>query len=467
MNSLKRALAVILCLCLIPVCSLAEEPTTHTASDSPVYRSDFTLRLGLNADGFPKGTATDYKAWEEYLSKLSLRGVIDTQDMLEEFSRVYFDGGLYLNEKKALPFTYDGYYSFRYIRSPALAGASVHFQMWNFLEFMMKPYYFMELPTQYLALLMYPEASQALGKDYYEPILNSLGGEGTRAIPYETLESLALELDEIYVNDEFDCYRLYYYITCLLIDLGASEVTYEKLGCLESWLEWLDPDREGLQITADGRGGESWVIGGREVFTRSDENGGTHWTLSLPDEEDYTLVFDWSRAPKEVGADIGASLKILSGDEARVDLSLRLNGLPKDDELEAFGDASYTVGGSALEGGEQRFEFRYSRDAQSLPYNMTLGIDWLHPDTGEAALTLVYNAAMEEHDNTILVDRAIDNQDDFFELNESVIEEYKEAFLPTLALGFAPFVVEMPTPVFNDIFNYLNDTGALGIIGLE
>ncbi len=466
MKHLKRMAAALVCLCLASICTLSK--AVAIPSDSPVYRSDFSLRLGVNADGFPKGTGTDYGAWEDYLNKLSLRGVIDTQNYLQKYSRIYFDGGLYINENKTLPFTYDTYANFRYVRSPALDGASVHFQMKNFFEFMLKPYYFMEMPTQYIALLMYPEASQELGLAYYKPISEALGGSGTRVIPYEKLEELALALDELQFGDEDEAFRLYFYLTCLLTEMGYSDDVYERFGCLENWLAWIDPEQKGLSITAE-NGAESWMLGEYEVFSRESVADGTAWTLSLPDEAGCSLLVDWRLEPQETGKNLNASIRLLNeNEEEGACAALVINGMPKESETEAFGKASFSVSGSELSiGFAESFEFRYSRDAEKLPYTMALGIDWIHPETGKAALTVDYRAKMEEHDNTVLIDRDVDDQEDFFHLNESVIEEYKERFMPTLALGFAPFLLEMPLPVISDVTAFMMDSGALEVIGLE
>ena len=466
MKSFARAAAVVLCLCLLPLCAFAEALDTHTASDSPVYRSDFTLQLGLDANGFPTGTPTDHKAWQDYLAKLSLRGVIDVQDFLQQFSRVYFDGGLYLNGKNALPFTYDGYYSFRYVRSPALRGASIHFQMYNFPEFMLKPYYMMGLPTQYLMPLMYPEAGYEIGKKIYDPINAALGGTGARDIPYETLSALAVELDEYTRGDIEDFGLLYFYVTSLLIDFEASDAAHEALCDLEGWLEYLDPDHGGLHITADADG-EHWQIGQHTVYTHRATEGGESFSLMLPNAQDEALAFDWTRTKQDAGQDLRMALAITSGGEQRIALSLMLEGLPVDGQTEAIGTATLGFGGSLLSASEQRFEFRYSRTQDKLPYSMALGMDWLHPATGKAAVTMLYKADMTEHDNTILIDRAVDNKDDFFNLNESFIEYYKEQFMPTLALAAVPFVLEMPTPVVNDLTSFLYESGLLGMIGLE
>lgn len=81
---------------------------------------------------------------------------------------------------------------------------------------------------------------------------------------------------------------------------------------------------------------------------------------------------------------------------------------------------------------------------------MTLEVDWLHPQTQKPALTLAYQADMEQLPASTMVERVYDNQNDFFHLNESFMEEYKQLYLPTLALSAVPILVEMPAGVTSD-----------------
>ena len=67
----------------------------------------------------------------------------------------------------------------------------------------------------------------------------------------------------------------------------------------------------------------------------------------------------------------------------------------------------------------------------------------------------------------MLADKTYDNQDDFFHLNESFIEEYKQRFLPTLALAALPIVVEMPAGIISDVVPFLYETGLLAFMGIE
>lgn len=167
----RRVLSLLLSLCLLALPALSAADTY--LPDGEVTHVDFTLATELHADGFPAGSA-HYADWEAFLKKLDLRGSMDALALLTPTSRVYLNGALRLNGKDQIPFVYDGYHSYRYFISPALDNEVFFFQMHNFLEFMLKPYYYMALPTQYLGLLMYPEAAYYIGDSYYTPVADML-----------------------------------------------------------------------------------------------------------------------------------------------------------------------------------------------------------------------------------------------------------------------------------------------------
>ena len=461
MSVLKRLSALVLSLCLL-MAAFSQALAEESAGDE-VTRSDFSFSLLLHADGFPNDGAAHYADWETFLSKLSLEGVVDVQRFLTNISRVYFDGGLCVNGKMALPFVYDGYHSYRYVRADALRGDSIHFQMHNFFEFMLKGYYFMGLPTQLIALPLYPEASYYLGASYYQPIAEAVAGEGDRTVSYADLYELCETLDLI-VNDDWDYERAYFYLTCMLIDLGASDMALQKLGYLEDWLAFMDPEAEGLFITDDGVS-QTYTLGGTQVFTHTKDASGERFSLCLPDADGYELTVSY----ENTGAEIHGSLRITLEGAERLTLNVDVDGLPTGGALAAQGTATIALGGECFSEppAPVSFAYRYSRDAAELPYAMTLDVDWLHPETGKPALTFAYQAAMEQLPASAMVERVYDNQNDFFHLNESFMEEYKQLYLPTLALSAVPVLVEMPAGVISDIMGFLYETGFLAFLGIE
>ena len=450
---LRRIAAACLCLCMLPSLACA-----YNGDETPVTRSDFTAQLQVYADGFPNDGAAHYDQWQTFFDKLSLRGVMDTQHPWEWLNRVYFDGGLYLNDEKTIPFEYDSYISFRYVRSPALDGASVHFQMNNFFQFMMKAYYYMGLPTQYIALPLYPQAWTDLYDHYREPITRYLSGEGSRVIDYDTLYELCQELNLIIQEDLND--RAYYFITCLLIDLGLSDMLVDRLAYLEDWLDYLDPESEGLTISADGEN-ETWVLGEYTLLEKTAEG----FTFLIPDYEGFEYGFSLTKTDDH--AELQA-LVLMEGEEY-ANVTITASGLPDEGDTSAEGRIDMNVSGSGFyyDVAPISLAFRYERTAEKLPYDMNLEVDYLHPETGLPAIGLRYQAACEEQPYTVLQERPYDNQDDFFNLNEGFLAEYKTRFLPTLALSAAPIALEVTPGMLSDIYTFLDYTGFLPFLGIE
>ena len=175
-----------LCLCALPTLSVAD---TYLP-DGDVTHADFTLGVQLHADGFPAGKA-HLNDWETFLKKLDVKGSADSLAMFAPTSRVYVNAALRLDGKDQVPFVYDGYHSYRYLISPAFDNEVLFFQMHNFLEFMLKPYYYMELPTQYLGLLLYPEASYYIGDSYYTPVAEMIANAREAALEAQAATATA------------------------------------------------------------------------------------------------------------------------------------------------------------------------------------------------------------------------------------------------------------------------------------
>lgn len=473
---IRRVLSLLLTLCLLaPAAALGEatesEPSPADAwpeDSSVVTRSSFELGLSLHADAFPFDGQADYEGWEELLNKLSFSGTIDTQRLNRPTNRMYMEGSLNLNGKVLVPVVFEDYCGFRYIRSSALCGRSVHFQMNNYLEFMLKPYYYYGLPTQYLGLLTYPQATVYMLEAYEDPLAECFQGSGNRTVSYAELYELCEALDAI-VLDDSDADQPYMYMSALLEELMLTDAVYDRLSQTTLYLDYLDPEQEGMSVVVQGDT-ETYAMNGRTLFTRTGSGDERSFFLSLPDPEDYLLELRYSQKPgANGGLDADARLTVSLEEDVMIDLKLEARGYPKEDDVQAIGSLRFSAEGSALPEGEQSYSFAYrlTRTAPQPPYRVTLGVDWIHPVTKEPAVTLLYQADIEMHDESVLEDHIYDNQNDFFRLNESVMEEYKNDFLPPLALSFAPLVLEIPAGAINDVLRFGQETGLLATLGVE
>ncbi len=512
------ALVLALCLCALPALASAD---TYLP-DGDVTHADFTLKLSLHADGFPQGKA-HFGAWETFLNKLDLKGSMDSLAMFTPDSRVYLNAALRLNGEEKLPFVYDGYHSYRYLTSPALNNESLHFQMHNFLEFMLKPYYYMELPTQYLALLLYPDAAYWLGNSYYTPVRDMLtdareaarngetnidgdadtdvqddtssdadassvavigGADGPTAIfvaspadagdaevpaadgtvtyvvPYEKLYELCETLDLIVTDDE-ELGRAYYFFTCLLTEAYASDMALGILGNLENELDNLDPDENGMTVTETPTG-LTCTLGDTDLFVKTVEDGVTSITLTLPTSEGYVVGFDYRWDASGAGAALSAALTVTLNGEEAVKLTAEGDGLPREGDLSGAGNLTLTASGYTFTQPMPPliFRFDWTKDAAALPYTLALNVGWIHPDTLKPALSLAFEGALSAVDKSVFVEKAYP-QNDFFNLNETFLNEYKARMLPAMILKLIPFALETPAGVIDDIYRFTSDTDIL------
>ncbi len=484
-----RVFALVLCLVLPAAAAAADDNATYLTREDAVH-VDFTLGFGLHADGFPESGA-HLQDWEAFLSRVELAGSLDGQAFLEPESRVYLDAALRIDGEPKIPFVYDGYHSYRYLISPMFMNDPIHFQMHNFFDFMLKPYYFMELPTQYLALFLYPNATYFIADSFYTPVKDMIAeareeameeadgevyldedsdalaedaevgdSETTYVIPYERLFELCEELDYITTDDEgYD--RVYYYFDTLLAELYASYMMTDTLSNLEFVLDELDPDEAGMTVTETPEG-MTCTIGDTEVFTRSSIDGVTEISLRLPIPTDYWMTVDY-RCENTGGAnDISVAAAVSYEDEPEVELTLTGQGLPAEGALSGGGTVTAEVDGNVFEETPQplTLAFNWSRTAAELPCDLDLTVDWIHPGTGLPAFSVYFSGALSARDKSVFTE-VVYEQNDFFSLNDMYLREYKDRWAPTVGLYLLPVALEMPCGVIDDIVNYMLDTDIL------
>ncbi|HPF87649.1 MAG TPA: hypothetical protein PK537_06300 [Candidatus Limiplasma sp.] len=479
-----RILALILCL-VLPAAAMAD---TYLIEDTSTH-VDFTLGVGLHADAFPKSEA-HLADWESFLSRLTLSGSLNGQAFLQPQSRVYMEAALCIDGEEKIPFTYDGAHSYRYLITPMLMNDPVHFQMHNFFDFMLKPYYFTELPTQYIAMFLYPNATWFIADSFYTPVAEMIrearedapaepdgdvyldadnaqpvaaeenDGETVYVVPYERLYELCETLDYITTDDD-GYYRVYCYFDALLAELYASYMVTDTLSSLEFVLDELDPDEEGMTVQ-ETETGMVCTIGDIEVFTKSVSDGVTDISLQLPIPTDYWTTFTYR------GIDTGDSISFTAlasvtyeGDLA-VSLSLEGEGLPVEGALTGESTVTAQMDGYVFEEvpAPLTLTCSWSRTAAELPYDLDLTVDWIHPQTGLPAFSVYFSGALSQVDNSVFTDVEYP-QNDFFSLNDMYLQEYKSRWAPTIGLYMLPVVMEMPAGVIDDTLKFMIDKDIL------
>lgn len=469
-NLFTSLITLLLCFALLPGCALAygDVPVFKV----PVTRADMTITFDVHADAFPDDGAADYKGWETFLNKLAVKGKLDLQQPLTDDVRAWFDGGLYVKDSMTIPFQVDVYMKYRYLISRALRDESMYFQMDNFFEFMMKPRYYLELPTNLIALFLYPEASLTMRDRYYTPIAELCWGEGDRTVAYDDLYDLCLKWEDLYMNDADDTYKLYYFVTLLLYDLGINYDVYDQLGMMTDYLDLMDPEGKGLIITSkDGR--ETYTLGDTVVFVR-EIGEARNFTLTLPNAEGsmLTLISEEHLGSWE-GDDLQLTLAITRQPEEGGDpvnyltLVLDMDDVPLREHYETNGTIRFTAEGEALsEPFAADLRLICFRNDLDLPNFNRWTLSYMHPQTGKPCFTAQAEMWQTEESYAVLQEHAYP-QEDIFHLNDEYLQRVKSRYIPSVAVCALPLLAEMPAGVINDIIRFAGETNLLATLGLE
>ena len=312
------------------------------------------------------------------------------------------------------------------------------------------------VPEDILAQLGEPDTTA----ESAPPMVVNDDGTTSYRVPYENLYELCETLD-LTVNDDPELERAYFYFTCLLTELYASDMTLDILGRLEDVLDYLDPDQNGLLVT-EGQDSLTCELGGTEVYRPQTENGVTTISFRLPTPEGFDFVFDYRWDPAGSGAKLDATAAIeMEGANAAM-LKVSGEGLPREGDISGKGQITFSAGSDsdAEAPVPVTLQFDWVRDAAQLPYTLYLTLTWLHPATAKPAIALHFNGTFSAEDKSVFVDASYP-QSDFFNLNESFLNEYKDRMLKPLMLKLAPILLETPAGVINDVYAFAQESDIL------
>ena len=285
-------------------------------------------------------------------------------------------------------------------------------------------------------------------------------GATVYTVPYERLYELCETLDSV-TNDDPDLERVYFYFTSLLVESLSSDMVVDTLGRLEDTLDALDPEQSGMTVVETDTG-MTCAFGDTTVFTLSTEGGGTDFALTLPTSDDYEIDLAWRYLPGETGAALSARAALVMQGEDSIALSLEGEGLPREGDVSGNGKLTVQVSGTSLEAQPKpvTLAFDWVRNAKEKPYTLGLTLGLLHPDTGKLALSLAFNGTFTAEDRSVFVEGRYP-QNDFFNLNETSLDEYKARVTKPLALKLLPLLLETPAGVIDDLYRFADSNDIL------
>ena len=430
---LRRALALMLCVVLLPVCSLAEDTKQGYA---------FDLSFEMDAAAYPEEDQALVGGFADLLNMLTLSGTAVREDVSFD---VDFDMLLNGNEATRTVFHLYGTDANWELASSLLGEEKMMLNMKGMLEFAMKAYFHMEMPLQYIALVLSPYVHES-AFTWLRPRWTGLlfAEEGTRTVRYNKVMNLANYIME---NAEFKR-SFYYWVSAIAMDIGYSDVFFESLYVLPDWVQtWLAED--GLQITVEGDH-EIWTSGDYTLFERTGES----WLLTLPESLEGAVV---TAACQREGGDIALTVDILSADgEAMLDFDLVVNDLPAAFPFQGEATATLDLGGLM-------FPESINLAASLVSDGSTVTFTQLDAATQAPMLSVIGNISTTQlpvpvHNGTKLTGLNI------LSVNDESLGAFVRSVAEPFMAGFLPILVELPASSYNSLFELLNQYGVLDLL---
>ena len=170
-------MAMLLCLCLLPVWALGES-----------FGTEFQLSFDMNASAYPEDVREVLSGIADLVNVVTLEGVFEAENGYFESDVDLLVGGA---ERTRTPVRVYGDEANWIFRSPLLGDETVFLLMEGMTEFTLKGYGHMEIPAQRVATLLPYVHTHGLGEIWaaMQPVLYAK--EGSRTISASKLRAMA------------------------------------------------------------------------------------------------------------------------------------------------------------------------------------------------------------------------------------------------------------------------------------
>lgn len=442
--NLKRALALVLCLCLLtPVLALAE-----TVQEGRGIR--FTLEGEFFPEQYPVKDQPLIKGLADLVAMLSLEGVLEYDADSMDLS-----ADLLINheEETRTRFHLYGFDALWGIGSSLLGEQQVYLNLQATLEFAAKVYFHLGIPLQRVALFLSPyihkDAFQALRWEW-EPVL--FAQQGSRVIDRETLLTLAQRLSAAAEDDR----SLIYWIYAIGLESGYDGAITDTLATLEDWWDSFLAE-DGLTITVDGEK-ETWTTGEYTLFTRRVKDGWSTLSVSLPaTPEGYVLSGFCALREQETTVDADLRLTVTQEDVSILDWRLSADGLPTALPISAPFDLTWDITGAAVPDG---FHIRLEGEGQGGEFSLRQ----LDAATGETMLSLTGTAVAVTPVTPLDYTAASISGVELYSLSDASLSELIRSVARPLMEGLLPLAVRAPASACQSLMDLMTDTGILDML---
>lgn len=440
----RRALCALLCLCmLLPGLALAEQDA-----------SGLRFRLGFQMDGsaFPREQQELMTSLADLVNILTLEGTLESS----------FTGCFDLNTQLMLNSREDTRTSLRVygmesawcINSSLLGQETLLVNLVALLEFSMKTYFRLDIPLQRLALLVSPYVhTSALDSMTSAWRRVMLAKEGRRTISRKQVRALAQEMADIAEKDSI----FQYWVQALTLEAGYDEAVTQALAGLPAWVETF-VNSNGIAVSFKGAT-ETWRAGKTTLFTRTEEDAVTAWSLSLPPTANgYAITAHYTGQPS--GEHL-LQLNIADAAQATVlDVCLQATGVSDLENLEL---ASPFTLQADVTGTAVKEETHLLLEGQKQDDYMTISL--LDAKTRQPQLTVSGTVqAYTPQKPPAFTAAQMEDSFNLLSMNDTTLTQLLSRVASPLYHGLLPLLTHIPVSTMQSLLNLLEEHRVLDLM---
>jgi hypothetical protein len=284
-----------------------------------------------------------------------------------------------------------------------------------------------------------------------------MGGTGRRSFSPEECIGKATQLSQALADNQ----PFYFWCQGLLQYVNLDEILNEFFYALPDWTANL-VQNGGLDIKVSGQG-ESWTLGGKNIYTLKREEGKTTWQVEIPDWEGYRLSGQCTLGNSESGLSLSMDFKLFEDDMLYGYLTVEGQNLPNGKLMQGDGKISVTFGGEGL-GLEKTYKaglnWNQHQDGEKTVLDGQVSI--LYPSTDKPVLTVDGQVSWASTQESFQPKTYDDMQGiDLFCMNDTSIKEFfANAKRPAIRTAF-PFLMELPAGFWDGVVDWMDENGIL------
>jgi hypothetical protein len=247
-------------------------------------KTSFDINLRLFPDAFPEVQREAVAAWDSGIRMFALRGETTANE-----KKYLAEGMLTTDGKVPVSFRLRSSGAWLELSSELIGEERLSFHKGVYLEFMMKPYNYLGLKTQYLALLTGWYAAASMLTRLEEVLETHFGGGGSRSFtPGEVISGAEAFYDAFQHRD------VNFWLIAALQDIGLYDAVYDFFLQLPEWAAEAAGE-SGLVITAD-NGQVIWTLGDETIAVETGKDEAYAVTITLPAREGAGIHMAWNRS---------------------------------------------------------------------------------------------------------------------------------------------------------------------------